>query len=153
MSKYVDRKYTHIIVCVKSTASIQPSHASELYSFIRDIIKQTNSIDVVVNGTPDHIHVLSLFSEEADIHGFVQKLKEDTKQWLKAQDPFYRDFDWKKGYGKFLARPPVMVTVQHIVNQDFHHNTRHLSFDEELKTFFKYHRDTVRSKDKFWWDD
>ena len=151
MSRFTSRKYTHVIFCTSTNVTIQPTHLSRLFDYMREILKEEEVITVGLNGMPDHIHVLCIFPQNFSMPKFVQRMKNQTTLWLKDIDPSYRDFQWKKGYAGFAIRPPAMVTVQHVVNQVYIHNK--MSFPEELRMFFRDYRDISAGKCKLWWDD
>ena len=64
MAQSLSKLYVHIIFHVKSTfKQIRKDERNELYSYIGYIIKQNDSIPIVINGVGDHVHILCIMSK------------------------------------------------------------------------------------------
>jgi len=60
MSQSLSKLYVHIIFHVKNERiQIRPEEEKELFAYIGGIIKQNGSYPIKINGTANHVHVLS----------------------------------------------------------------------------------------------
>jgi len=92
----------------------------------------------LINGTADHIHILSLLSRRFSIMDVVKKSKTETSKWLKRKSPEIKDFRWQAGYGIFsVSESRLKPAKLYITNQEEHH--KRISFQEEFKELCRLH--------------
>ena len=149
MAQSLSKLYVHIIFHVKNEKLlIRQEDEKELYAYIGGIIKQTSSCPIMINGTSDHIHVLSTLSKNISLADFVKKIKENSSSWIKTKGLHYQDFGWQGGYsGYSVSQSKVKIVEKYIENQKEHH--KKVLFREEYLTFLKEHE--INFDESFLW--
>jgi REP element-mobilizing transposase RayT len=137
MSQSLSKLYVHIIFHVKNEkVLIRPEEETELYAYIGGLIKQHASTPIKINGTENHLHVLSTMSKNISLADFVEEIKKNSSRWIKTKSEYYRHFAWQGGYAGYSVSQSMVTTVkEYIENQKEHHKT--VSFKEEYVQFLK----------------
>jgi len=149
MSQSLSKLYVHIIFHVKNNQIlIRPEEEQELYAYIGGIIKQNASIPIKINGTGNHIHILSTMSKNLSLAKFVEEIKKNSSRWIKTKDFYYKDFAWQGGYAGFSVSQSVVGTVSNYIDRQKEHH-RKLSVEEEYVYFLKKH--TVEFDENYLW--
>ncbi len=113
----------HIIFGTKyRKPAISQDHKIELYKYIWGIIKNKNCILYQINGSNDHIHILSDLHPSVSLANFVKDIKVATSLWMK-ESGYYPEFEgWAEGYGAFTyAYRDKGTLTKYIKNQERHH--------------------------------
>ena len=132
MSSYRQLLY-HIVFRTKnSISSINPEYADQLFSYITGIIKNKNSHLYRINGTGNHLHILTGLHPSYALSDFMRELKVSTSVWMKESGLFPRFNGWADGYGSFTCSyMDLGDLIDYIRNQPEHH--RRKSFEEEYR--------------------
>ena len=130
MSSYRQLLY-HIVFRTKnSMPSIKPEHADQLFSYITGIIKNKNSHLYRINGTVNHLHILTDLHPSYALSDFMRELKVSTSLWIKGSGLFPGFDGWADGYGSFTCSYIDMGDlIDYIRNQPEHHRKK--SFEED----------------------
>ncbi len=150
MSQSLSKLFIHIIFHVKDSNEtyIKKSDKENLYAYIGSIIKDNDSIPIIINGTQDHIHILCVQSKNIALSKLVEEIKRHSSRWLKQYDNFYRVFAWQGGYGCFSVSPSLHdKTYKYIQNQEEHH--KKLSFKDEYILFLNEYN--IEYNEDFLW--
>jgi len=133
MSSYRQLLY-HIVFRTKnSMASINPEHADQLYSYITGIIKNKNSHLYRINGTENHLHILTDLHPSYALSDFMRELKVSTSVWMKERRLFPSFDGWADGYGSFTCSyMDLGDLIDYIKNQQEHHKKK--SFEKEYRS-------------------
>ena len=100
------------------------------------IIKDNNSIPIIINGVDDHVHILCVMSKNIALSKLVEEIKRHSSRWIKTLGPHYSSFSWQGGYGGFSVSPDLHKKVKdYILNQEAHH--KKTSFRKEYLKFLK----------------
>ena len=132
MSSYRQILY-HIIFRTKDgNRTLQQEAVKELYAYIHGIIKAKNCFLYRINGTEDHIHLLSDLHPNLALADYVRDIKTASSLMLKKHSKF-PDFEgWAEGYAALTyAWNDKDNVVNYIRNQQEHHKTT--TFLEEYK--------------------
>jgi REP element-mobilizing transposase RayT len=98
------------------------------------IIKQNDSIPIVINGVGDHVHILCIMSKNIALAKLVEEIKKNSSRWIKTKDKHYQKFGWQGGYTGFSVSQSVHdQTKRYIENQEKHHQKR--TYQEEVRMF------------------
>lgn len=130
------QSFTNLIYhLVFSTKNRQPliknEMKSRLYDYIGGTIRQQGGIALAINGTDDHIHVLTKLRPDKAVSAVLRDLKANASGWMHKVFPEARDFSWQNGYGAFTVSASQIEKVRHyIANQERHH--RKLLFRDEF---------------------
>jgi REP element-mobilizing transposase RayT len=137
MSQSLSKLYVHIIFHVKNIyCPIRPEDESELYAYIGGVIKQHDAYPVRINGTENHVHVLSTMSKNMSLARFVEEIKKNSSRWIKTKGIFYKHFAWQGGYAGFsVSRSKVAAVEKYIDQQKEHHQS--MSFRDEYQRFLQ----------------
>lgn len=135
MAQSLSKLYVHIVFHIKNTHTpIHKQDKPELFSYIGSIIKDNDSIPIIINGVEDHIHILCVMSKNIALAKLVEEIKRHSSRWIKTRGTHYKQFAWQGGYAGFsISQSLHEKTKWYIVNQEEHH--KKLTFREELLSF------------------
>jgi REP element-mobilizing transposase RayT len=123
----------HIVFCTQDRNKTLPNdHLEELYKYISGIIKYRNSVLYRINGTENHVHILSDLHPSVSLADFVKEIKTASNTWMKSTGRFPGFHSWSAGYAALTYgfRDKEMI-VNYIRNQKEQH--KKVSFEEEYK--------------------
>lgn len=131
-------------------AFMRKQEKNELYAYIGSIIKDNESIPVIINRVEDHIHILCIMSKNIALAKLVEEIKRHSSRWIKTKDQHYINFAWQGGYGGFSVSPSLLEkTKTYIAKQEEHH--KKMSFKEEYLMFLKEYG--IEYNDPYLWTD
>jgi putative transposase len=127
--------HLHLIFAVKyRTGIIQNTWKDELYKYITGIIQQNKHKLIIINGMPDHIHILVGFRPNQSISDLLQDIKANSSKWINERGFIKGKFEWQEGYGAFsYGKSQVKDVIKYIENQEEHHKKK--TFREEYLAF------------------
>ena len=151
MVQSLSKLFVHIIYHIKNTAvKIRTEDKDALYAYIGAIIKDKDSIPILINGVDDHVHVLCVMSKNITLAKLVEEIKGNSSRWIKTLNPYYKKFAWQGGYGGFSVSPTLYdKTKKYIENQEKHH--KKITFQEEYLLFLKEYN--VEYDEQYLWRD
>ena len=151
MSQSLSKLYIHIVFHIKTTScTIRKQEKKELYAYMGAIIKDNQSIPILINGVEDHVHILCIMSKNIALAKLVEEIKRHSSRWIKTKDSYYFNFAWQGGYGGFSVSQSLhSITKQYIANQEGHHKKK--SFREEYLLFLKEYG--IDYNDQYLWSD
>jgi REP element-mobilizing transposase RayT len=127
----------HIVFCTYNHENTLPETMHEnLYRFIWGIIKKRNSVLYRVNGTENHIHILSDLHPSISLADFIKEIKAATNRWIKDSGESPGFISWADGYCAltYAYRDKEMI-VNYIKKQKEHH--KRTTFEDEYKALLK----------------
>ncbi|MDR1897874.1 MAG: IS200/IS605 family transposase [Prevotellaceae bacterium] len=129
--------YLHIVFSTKNRYPfIDGEVEKELFAYIGGIIKNHKGIPFLINGMPDHIHILCSFPRSICLSDFLKFIKGNSSFWIKSKGSQYQNFDWQDGYAAFSVSSSRKPNVENYIrNQKKHHKA--IGFQEELLKFLK----------------
>ena len=134
MSSYRQLLYHFVFRTKDSQPTIDQDNAGQLYAYITGIIRNKNSHLCRINGTANHLHIITDLHPSVAIADFMRELKVSTSLWMKNNGLFPAFNGWSEGYGAFTCSYIDMGTlIDYIKNQQDHHKKR--SFEEEYRRF------------------
>jgi putative transposase len=124
MAQSLSKVYVHLVFSTKFRKKIiLPDIETELFKVISGNIKSMNGIALSINGTRDHIHILTLFPRTISMAHFVNKIKTGSTKWIRNKNRDFNDFSWQNGYAVFSVGEKDIKTVKaYIENQKQHHS-------------------------------
>jgi len=109
---------------------------NDLYKYINGIIEQQGHKLYVINGMPDHIHILISMSPKQAPSDLMYHIKRSSSLWINNNKLSIGKFSWQEGFGAFsLGKSQLRDKIMYIENQQEHHSKR--SFQEEYLQFLK----------------
>lgn len=107
-----------------------------LYQYITGIIQENNHKLLIINGMPDHIHVLFGMRPTQSISDLLQDIKGDSSKWINNHKFVRGNFSWQEGYGAFsYSKSDLPNVIAYIKNQEQHHHKK--TFTEEYLELLK----------------
>ncbi len=124
--------HVHFIFAVKFRKSmIQPEWRERLYQYIIAIVKNNGHKMLIINGMPDHVHLLIGLRPEQSISNLIKDVKCNSSKWINEQNFTREKFAWQEGYGAFTySKSQLPGLILYIKNQEEHH--RKITFQEEF---------------------
>ena len=151
MAQSLSKLYIHLIFHVKNTSVlIRNEDKSKLYAYMGTIIKDNESIPILINGTNDHVHILCVMSKNIALAKLTEEIKRHSSRWIKTVNQYYKKFAWQGGYAGFSVSPSLHEkTKNYIYNQEQHH--KKMTFKEELILFLKEYK--IEYNEDYLWSD
>lgn len=151
MSQSLSKLYVHLIFHIKSSSeTIRDEDKNSIYSYMGSIIKDNESIPILINGTDDHVHILCVMSKNIALSKLTEEIKRHSSRWIKTIHSQYKSFAWQGGYAGFSVSQSLHdKTKNYIRNQEEHH--KKMSFKEELILFLKEYG--IEYNEQYLWND
>src|SRR2546425_10404794 len=140
MPQSLSAVYIHLVFSTKDRRPFlrDKQTRASLHAYLGSTSKQLECAPIIINGTEDHVHLLTRFSRTITQAEWVKELKRVSSLWLKEQGPDYSDFAWQGGYADFSVSQSNLEAVKnYIANQEEHH--RKMSFQDELRLLLRKH--------------
>ena len=117
-------------------ALIDTSWEDELCKYITGIVQGNKHKLVVVNGVPDHIHIIIGYRPHQSLSDLLQDIKGQSSTWINERKFTKSKFNWQGGYGAFsYSHSHLQNVINYIKNQKEHHKKN--SFVDEYRSFLK----------------
>jgi putative transposase len=125
--------HIHFVFAVKYRASvISKSWKDELYKYITGIIQSYDHKLLIINGMPDHVHILAGIRPTQSISNLMKEVKQNSSKWINERKFTEGKFEWQEGFGAFsYGKSQIKDVVTYIENQELHHGKK--TFLEEYK--------------------
>ena len=135
MANTYTRLYVHVVFAVKGRANlISPKWKEELFQYITGIVTNKNQKLMVINGIPDHIHILIGLKPDCQLSDLVRDIKANSSRWINEHKFVARKFEWQTGFGAFtVGHTQIQTVVKYILAQEKHHMKK--TFREEYIKF------------------
>jgi REP element-mobilizing transposase RayT len=129
--------YIHYVFAVQNRQSlINEKWQTKLYKYMNGIIEQQGHKPYVINGMPDHVHVLVSMHPNQSPSDLMYNIKRSTSLWINGQRLVKGKFSWQEGFGGFsYSKSQIPTIVKYIKNQQQHHEKK--TFYEEYLEFLK----------------
>ena len=127
--------YYHVVFAVRNRKSMITSDIKEdLYKYISGIINNQKQKLLIINGMPDHVHILLNCKPDVNLSNTVKEIKEHSTKFLNNEKKLNGKFYWQAGFGAFsVSKRDVNMICNYIKNQEEHHTKR--SFKNEFVDF------------------
>lgn len=137
MANTYTQLYFHVVFAVKGRLNIIAEEWKEdLYKYISGVVTNKNQKLMVINGRPDHIHLLVGMKPDYKLSDLIRDVKANSSRFINEQKWVSGKFEWQEGFGAFtLGHSQIDVIVKYIKNQEEHHRAR--TFQEEYIEFLK----------------
>lgn len=129
--------YIHVIFAVSGRVNfIRDEIQEELYKYITGIVRNKGQKLIVINGMPDHIHLLIGQKPDIALSDLIRDAKACSSKFMNEKGWFGGKYAWQEGFGAFSYSHSQLDRVAgYIRNQKKHH--RRQSFREEYKELLK----------------
>ena len=146
MANTYSQLYVHLVFAVKGRQSLIHSHWKEtLYKYIAGIISNQKQKLMLINGMPDHIHILIGIKPDKSISDLVRDIKSHSSTFIREQGFVKGRFEWQEGFGAFsVSQSQIPKLIVYIQDQETRHKKR--SFDVEYLGFLKAYEIDFKSE-------
>ncbi len=140
----------HLVFSTKERKPfLTPDYGRDVHRYLAGAVKGLGGIPLIVNGTEDHVHLLTKLNQNHKIKDVLREIKANTSGWIHRTYPQLEDFAWQAGYGAFtVSASQKDVVYAYIENQEHHHRVR--TFKEEYLALLKAHE--VEYDERYMWD-
>lgn len=151
MAQSLSNLFVHVVFHTKHSKKIIRNEVqAELYAYMASIIKDNESIPIIINGVEDHVHILCIMSKNIALSKLVELVKKHSSRWIKTKGYYYRSFGWQNGYAGFSVSPSEHDEIKdYIVLQETHH--KKITFQEEYIELLK--QEGIEYKEEYLWSD
>ena len=151
MANTYTQLYVHIVFAVKGRGNlVSHSWKEELYKYITGIITNKNQKLMIVNGMPDHIHLLVGFKPDCSLSDLVRDIKANSSKFINEKKWVPGKFEWQTGFGAFtIGQSQIDRVVNYILTQEDHHKKK--TFREEYVEFLNAYK--IEYKSEYIFDD
>jgi len=127
----------HIVFSTKDRRPlITPECELRLYDYIGGTIRSLGGICLELNGTEDHIHLLTKLRPDRAVSDLLRDLKANASGSMHDMFPPLKHFSWQRGYAaSTVSQSNVDEVRRYIAKQKEHH--RKVSFRDEFVQFLK----------------
>ena len=127
--------HPHIISAVQNRISlIQDVWAERLYQYITGIVQANNHKMIVINGMPDHLHIVIGMRPSQSLSHLMQDIKASSSKWINDNKLVKGKFQWQESYGAFsYNKSSLPKLIEYVKNQKIHHQKK--TFLQEYKEF------------------
>lgn len=139
MSHSYCRIWVHAVWATKNRSSvIDPSAEQLIYEWMAKELDDMGCKLRVINGMPDHVHVLFRLNPKLAMMDVIKQVKGNTSHWINDRGLLETYFDWQTGYGGFsVSEQRLPIVENYIRRQKAHHQKQ--SFDEEFEYLVRVH--------------
>jgi len=139
MSNTFTQLYVHVVFATKVRLNlIKPEYQKQMYEYMAGIIKNSGNHPILINGMPDHVHLLFRYKPVSNLSDLVKDIKSGVSLHINQNGWVIGKFEWQSGYGGFsVSRSMVDKVYHYIENQEKHHEKK--SFTEEFIELLKAH--------------
>jgi len=153
MASTYSQIYIQVVFAVKGRGNhLQELWRDEVFKYIAGIIRGKKQKSIIVNGTSNHIHILTGLKPSMTLSDLVRDIKNNSTNFINRSNFVRGKFLWQDGYGAFsYSRSQINDVYQYILNQEEHHRKK--TFREEYHEFLKEFDIDFEDKYLFEWDE
>ena len=129
--------HLHLIFTVQNRdSSISDTWAERLYQYITGIVQTNKHKMIIINGMPDHLHIVIGMRPSQSLSDLMQDIKAYSSKWINENKFVNGKFKWKEGYGAFSYNKSTLPKlIEYVKNQKIHHQKK--TFLQEYKEFLE----------------
>lgn len=131
MANTYHQLYIHTVIAVKHrTALIQKKWQKNIFGMIGNLINDTGSKTIIVNGVEDHVHCFFGLKPSLSLSKIMQSVKAKSSKRINENEWLQHRFEWQPGFGCFsYGHSQIDKVYRYIQNQQEHH--KKIGFREE----------------------
>lgn len=139
MANTYSQLYAQIIFSPKGRQNlIHERIENDIYKYIVGIIKNKKQKPMIINGMPDHVHILVGFSPNITLSDLVRDIKSNSTNFINEQNMLSGKFSWQRGFGAFTySKSQIPKVIKYIQLQKEHHQKKAFK-DEYLGLLTKF---------------
>ena len=139
MAHSFNRIWIHAIYSTKEREPFIRSNAEQpIYDYMKSQLEDISCSVRIINGMPEHVHLLFLLNPQKAIIDVLKQVKGSTSHWINEQNIISEKFAWQTGYAAYSVSESQLDKVyNYIANQKEHHKKK--TFAQEYDEFIKLH--------------
>lgn len=139
MSQSFTKLWIHVIWATKNRQElIDFSIEKKMYDFIWQELTELGCPVRIINGMPDHVHVLFLQNPQKTISDIVKQIKGSSSHFINREELILEKFAWQIGYAAFsVSESQLDAAYNYIKNQKKHYLKK--NGQDEFDDFVKLH--------------
>jgi REP element-mobilizing transposase RayT len=107
-----------------------------LTGVIRNLVTETDSKSIIINGVEDHMHCLIGLRPAISISELMKTVKAKSSKYINDNHLTKHRFEWQEGYGVFsYSKSQVKQVYRYIERQEEHHKKQ--TFKDEYLGMLK----------------
>ena len=132
MSTYTQICYHIVFSTQERVPALTAERREDLFRYIWGILKNRDCHLYRINGTEDHVHILTSLHPTVNLAGLVKDVKTGSSLWIKENSVFRNFSHWQDGYGAFThSKEQIDALIEYIKGQVEHH--KRTTFAEEYR--------------------
>ncbi|MEQ8583229.1 MAG: IS200/IS605 family transposase [Marinoscillum sp.] len=137
MANTYTQLYVHVDFAVRGRQNmISPKWKEELYKYITGIVTNKGQKLMIINGMPDHLHMLIGMKPDLALSDLIRDIKANSSKFINEKGLATGKFGWQNGFGAFtVGQSQKENVINYIKHQEEHHS--HKTFREEYIGFLK----------------
>ena len=134
-----NRIWIHSIFATKKRAPlIKEAVEKDIHQHLREQLIEIGCPVRVINGMPEHVHLLFQQNPRMAISDILKQIKGNTSHWINKEDLIEEKFAWQTGYAAYSVSDSQIENVaRYIINQKEHHARK--SFMQEFEDLVSLH--------------
>lgn len=134
-----NRIWLHVIFSTKERLPlIKFNVEKQIHEHMREQLIENGCPVGIINGMPDHVHLLFLQNHKMSVAEIIKQVKGNTSYWINEQNLIIEKFAWQTGYASYSVSESQMERVfRYIKNQKEHHQKK--TFMSEYDDFISLH--------------
>ena len=139
MSHTYTKIWLHAVFSTKyRTPLLNSSIENLVYKHLREQLIEISCPVRIINGMPDHVHLLFLQNPKISVMDILKQIKGNTSNWINHDNLIPGKFSWQTGYAAFsVSESQIERVYQYIKNQKVHHKRK--TFSQEYDEFIAAH--------------
>ena len=138
MATYTQILYQIVFSTKYAENTMQLNNSDKLYRYIRGVLKNKKCILYGINGTENHLHIITHIHPAIAVSDIVKDIKVSSSGWIKQENIFPEFTFWQEGYGAFTYHINQKdVLLNYVKKQREHH--RVITFREEYRKLLNEH--------------
>ena len=138
MATYTQILYQIVFSTKYAENTMQLNNSDKLYRYIRGVLKNKKCILYGINGTENHLHIITHIHPAIAVSDIVKDIKVSSSGWIKQENIFPEFTFWQEGYGAFTYHINQKdVLLNYVKKQREHH--RVITFREEYRILLNEH--------------
>jgi putative transposase len=139
MSHSFTKIWIHAIWATKNRQElIDYSIEKNVYDYIREELIELGCPVRIINGMPDHVHILFLQNPQKSISDIIKQIKGSSSHFINREELIPEKFAWQTGFAAFsVSESQLDVVYNYIKNQKQHHLKK--NGQNEFDDFIKLH--------------
>ena len=138
MSTYTQILYQIVFSTKYRKPSIELNSIHRLNLFIKQLLENKKCHAYIVNGTRDHIHIITHLHPTVSLSSLVKDIKVSSRKFIKEFDLFPKFGGWQNGYAAFTYDQSSKENlISYVANQIEHHEK--VNYKKELSLMLKRH--------------